>query len=77
MAYNEDDCTYDTTWSRLSIEAVLSELDPDRLTRAGCRVIKHPDCCVLCATNNDCRLLPRHFNCRCRPEGYLEIEIVR
>lgn len=75
MPYNEDDCTYSTSMSKGDIESALREFDPDRITRSGCRVIKHPDCCVLCAANNDCRLLPLHWNCRCRPEGYLEIDI--
>ena len=52
------------------------ELQPELALSLGCRVMKHPDCCVLCAANNDCDLIPLHWNCRCRPEGYLEIEDV-
>jgi hypothetical protein len=44
-------------------------LTPEHLQqRCGCRVIKHPDCCVRCRTNNSCKEIPMHAMCRCRPE---------
>jgi hypothetical protein len=69
MADPDPECTYIA--QVLGIDDVLDVLDPELLLDTGCRVIKHPDCCVLCAANNDCRRLPMHFRCRCRPEGYL------
>jgi hypothetical protein len=53
---------------------VKRKLDPKIALETGCRVIKHPDCCVLCAANNDCTRIPLHWQCRCKPEGYLTLE---
>jgi hypothetical protein len=72
---DDDECTYQVWLSEASVAEIKRLLDPDYLTRAGCRVVKHPDCCVLCAMNNDYSRIPLHFRCRCRPEGYLELEI--
>lgn len=58
------------------VDDVLSQLDPRRMLEMGCRVKKHPDCCVLCAGNNDCRKLPIHVRCRCKPEFYFMLDIV-
>ena len=54
-------------------EDAKRELHPDNVLEMGCRVIKHPDCCILCAANEDCARIPLHFNCRCVPEGYLAL----
>lgn len=64
-------CQYSIAVSRESSDDVKKSLDIDQLMSLGCRVIKHPDCCVLCAANNDCARLPVHWNCRCKPEGFL------
>lgn len=64
-------CQYSVVVNRQSVDEVTKSLDMDVLTGLGCRVLKHPDCCVLCAANNDCARLPMHWNCRCRPEGFL------
>jgi len=56
-------------------DEIKKMLDPEKLTKTGCRVVKHPDCCVLCAANNDCARVPLHYNCRCKPEGYLELTL--
>lgn len=44
-------------------DEVKKTLDPKNALATGCRVAKHPDCCVLCAANNDCMRVPLHFNC--------------
>lgn len=64
-------CQYSIVVNSQSVEDVKKSLDFKVLTSLGCRVLKHPNCCVLCAANNDCARLPMHWNCRCRPEGYL------
>lgn len=46
-------------------------LDPRKVLDTGCRVIKHPHCCAICAANNDCKKVPVHVMCRCKPEPYL------
>lgn len=73
MAADDPDCTYSIGLSKASYDAAMDELD-ERNLEARCRVIKHPQCCVLCAANNDCTKLPVHFRCRCRPEMYLTLE---
>lgn len=60
---DDDECTYQVWLSEASVAEIKRLLDPDYLTRAGCRVVKHPDCCVLCAMNNDCSRIPLHYNC--------------
>lgn len=68
-------CLFYVEFTRESREEVKKMLDPPNiLTGLGCRVVKHPDCCVLCAANEACERLPMHFRCRCKPEGYLELE---
>jgi hypothetical protein len=47
---------------------VLKALGSEGLLKTGCRVVKAPDCCVLCAANDDCARVPLHPRCRCRPE---------
>lgn len=59
--------------SQSDTDDVKRMLDPENIVDVGCRVLKHPDCCVLCAANNDCTRVPLHFNCRCRTEGFLKI----
>lgn len=49
--------------SRSDTDDVKRMLDPENIVDVGCRVLKHPDCCVLCAANNDCTRVPLHFNC--------------
>lgn len=74
MAHDDEvDCTFHIKVDPSSLAELKRLLDVDHLSRAGCRVKKHPDCCHLCAMNNDCTRLPLHFECRCVPEGYLEI----
>lgn len=75
MADVDPNCTYQVWLSKADLEEIKDLLDPEYLTRAGCRVIKHPNCCILCAMNNDCTRIPLHFHCRCKPEGYLEVEL--
>jgi hypothetical protein len=71
FVYDPSTCTFSVELDRDSLREVEDLFDIDRLTRYGCRVKKHPDCCVLCAANNDCRRVPLHFNCRCEPEPFL------
>lgn len=66
-------CMVSIEFTRESAD-LMKMLDPDNLLRTGCRVIKHPDCCILCAANEDCSRLPVHINCRCKPETYLDAE---
>lgn len=69
-----DWCVYSVDFTRESLEQVRKMLDPPNITTGfGCRVVKHPDCCILCAMNDDCERIPLHYNCRCKPEGYLEV----
>jgi hypothetical protein len=69
------ECSFSISVSSSDMDDTMKQLDPEFLVRAGCRVIKHPDCCVLCAANNDCARLPVHYQCRCKPEGFLAIEL--
>lgn len=64
-------CQYSVSVNRENSEEIKKSMDIDQLTKIACRVLKHPGCCVLCAANNDCSRLPVHWNCRCRPEGFL------
>jgi len=57
-----------------NIDDVLKQLEPDNALEAGCRVIKHPDCCAICALNNDCDKVPLHIQCRCKRDGFLTFE---
>jgi hypothetical protein len=68
----EDDCYYPIKIDPSSLAELKRLLDADHLARVGCRVVKHSDCCVLCAMNTDCTRLPMHWRCRCVAEGYLE-----
>lgn len=68
-------CIYTIRVLESSAQEVFKALDPETLTKLGCRVLKHPDCCVLCAANNDCTRVPLHFRCRCKIEGFLEIGV--
>lgn len=64
MARDYDaECTYQVWLSQSTKDEIKRLLDPDFLSRAGCRVIKHPNCCILCAMNNDCTRIPLHYNC--------------
>jgi hypothetical protein len=56
------------------VRDALKCLDLDHLLKLGCRVIKHPNCCALCAANNDCTKIPMHVRCRCKPEFMVGIE---
>jgi hypothetical protein len=71
FVYDPADCTFKLEIHPDQMRQIEEELDIERLTKYGCRVKKHPDCCVLCATNNDCRRVPVHVNCRCTPEPFL------
>jgi hypothetical protein len=72
FVYDPATCTYSIQLDRDSLRDIEELLDVERITKAGCRVKKHPDCCVLCAMNNDCARIPLHFNCKCAPEVYLQ-----
>jgi hypothetical protein len=67
-----DACVFYTRVS--GADEIKKLLDPKNALATACRVKKHPNCCILCAANNDCTRVPLHFRCRCVPEGYLEIE---
>lgn len=73
---DDPDCFYVVSFSPASVQRVKEMFDPKRVLERGCRVIKHPNCCVLCAVNDDCRRLPMHFHCRCRPQFYFMIDII-
>ena len=66
-------CTYSASVSKSSLAEAKRLLEAVQKLEMGCRVIKHPDCCVLCAANNDCGRLPVHYNCRCKPDNYLKV----
>lgn len=40
--------------------------------RTGCRIIKRPNCCILCLMNEDCSRVPLHYRCHCVPEPMVE-----
>lgn len=42
---------------------VVKALGSEGLLKTGCRVVKHPNCCVLCAANDDCGRIPLHVHC--------------
>jgi len=65
-------CTNTTRFASDQIAAVKRMLDPKNAMEMDCRVKKHPDCCVLCALNNDCTQIPKHVRCRCEPEIYFK-----
>lgn len=73
-SYNPITCRYELTFEKAGVDEVKKMLDPSNVLGTGCRVIKHPDCCLLCANNDDCDRLPMHANCRCEPEPYLMTE---
>jgi hypothetical protein len=54
-----------------SVRQVKKFLDYRKVMNLCCRVIKHPNCCVLCAANNDCTKVPMHVRCRCRPDPFI------
>lgn len=65
MANPEDDpwCHFGVRFAAEALASLKAALDPDNALHWGCRVIKHPDCCVLCALNENCQDLPMHANC--------------
>lgn len=74
MANPEDDpwCHFGVRFAAEALASLKAALDPDNALHWGCRVIKHPDCCVLCALNENCQDLPMHANCRCKPDRFLD-----
>jgi hypothetical protein len=68
------ECLFTAGVTPESVRDALKCLDFDDLLRLGCRVIKHPNCCALCAANNDCTKIPLHVRCRCKPEFTVGIE---
>lgn len=66
----DPDCLFIFFLPDEAMKEVRLSLDIENLTKVGCRVIKHPDACVLCVANDDCSRLPIHVNCRCKPEHF-------
>jgi hypothetical protein len=54
-----------------SVRQVQKFLDYEKVMKLCCRVKKHPNCCVLCAANNDCTRIPMHVRCRCVAEPFI------
>lgn len=71
MPWDDARCVFSATWAADSLTALKAMLSVENVLGAGCRVKKHPACCVLCVKNNDCSRLPLHPNCRCEREPYL------
>ena len=67
-------CLYSVGLAKEGLDQIRRILDPRNALKTDCRVNKHPDCCVLCALNNDCGRLPMHVRCRCQPEPFLTME---
>lgn len=68
MARDQDDCLYGIA---INATALLAALHPDKALVAGCEVRKQPDCCPLCAMNNDCNRVPVHEHCHCVAEAVM------
>lgn len=66
-------CMFSAAPDQKQAEDVKRQLDPEELMSTDCRVIKHPDCCVLCAANDDCDRIPMHVMCRCQRDDYLTL----
>jgi len=75
MALDPDDpaCQFSSAFSPDDVDDLMKTLDPRVLLGTGCRVLKHPKCCFLCAMNEDCSRIPLHVNCRCKPEPYVSL----
>jgi hypothetical protein len=54
------------------VKADLEKIRDYPITGFGCKVIKHPDACILCVANDDCDRLPVHVKCRCKPAPIVE-----
>lgn len=67
----KDICSFTVEVAESALRAVKKMLDPDNVFKSGCRVVKRPDCCILCKNNNSCDRLPVHVRCHCKPEFYL------
>lgn len=65
-------CFFATDVDHEAAAQVLKAPGNEGLLQTGCRVAKHPNCCVLCAANDDCARIPLHVNCRCKPEPSVE-----
>jgi hypothetical protein len=68
----DPDCLFIFFLPENALKAVEESLAIENITKVGCRVLKHPDACVLCVANDDCSRLPMHDNCRCTREYYSE-----
>lgn len=55
----------------VGLDDALESINPEAFSELACRVIKRPDCCALCAANEDCRRIPLHVRCHCVPEFYV------
>lgn len=66
-------CVYSIQVSEPDAQEIRKMLDPENVIGMGCRVIKRPDCCVLCRMNEDCSRIPLHVRCHCTIEPYLDI----
>lgn len=73
-SWDDPDCYFPIQMT--NVDEILELLHPDRLLEHGCRVIKRPGCCALCAANEDCRRIPMHVRCHCVPELYFMIDFV-
>lgn len=54
-----------------SLAAIKALLNPEKVLGTGCKVVRHPDCCLLCRENEKCENIPVHPNCRCKREPTL------
>jgi hypothetical protein len=68
-SWQESGCNISVAIARETQALVEEMLSPEFIERnCQCKVIKHPDCCVLCRVNNDCAKIPMHIRCRCRQQ---------
>jgi hypothetical protein len=74
MDFDDPRCEFSSIVSSDDVAALMKLLDPKVLLGTGCRVKKHPDCCMLCAMNEDCSRLPIHIRCRCEPEPFMTFD---
>jgi hypothetical protein len=68
-------CKFHITFDHKPIseaQELLDKVYDKARTGLGCRVVKQPGACAVCVANDDCTMLPRHIQCRCRPEPFLE-----
>lgn len=74
MARSDDPrCNFFLSVDPRSLADTRAEMTIDNMLETCCEVIRQPDCCILCAENDDCARLPMHWNCRCKPSMYFKM----